>query len=352
MNEGHYAIVVGINRYPEFKDLNNARDDAIDFSNWLINPNGGALPQENVALITVPDHQIPDGTPRNQARPVRDQVEDAMHIFNRRCEDQVLDNPLVWKDTRLYFFASGHGIAPIPREAALLMADASPELYGKNFACSRYIEFQQKAQYFKELVFFADCCRERVTTAPLLAPTWTNVNNQNGEVLTMRGYATHFGKLAFEEEDPDEDPNNLRGYFTKALLEGLEGKAVNSTTRVINARSLEDYVTERVQELTDKRQKPHFLGDSGIVFRKDVPIDEITNAQTQKVRISFPAGFTKKVNLLDGFHKLVASTVAGQGPWEVPLGQGFYRVKLEDGSSPFATGGFFQVLGEDSHVQL
>src|SRR5215211_5626821 len=101
MNNLHYGVVVGINRYPEFRPLKHARKDAEDFYAWLTDPKGGAVPKENVVLITVPDDSIPEGTPRNQAKPIRTQIEDALFQFRTQVEAHVKKKPRDWQNTRL-----------------------------------------------------------------------------------------------------------------------------------------------------------------------------------------------------------------------------------------------------------
>jgi hypothetical protein len=47
-NELHYAIVVGINRYPGIGDLSGARAGAEQLAAWLSDPDVGSLPKANV----------------------------------------------------------------------------------------------------------------------------------------------------------------------------------------------------------------------------------------------------------------------------------------------------------------
>ena len=53
-----------------------------------------------------------------------------------------------------------------------------------------------------------------------------------------------------------EDPVWGNGAFTKALVEGLEGKADTRKTGVVRIAALEDYVYDRVKDLTEGKQKP------------------------------------------------------------------------------------------------
>ncbi len=358
MNEQHYALVIGINRYPGISDLRSASEDAESFFNWLTDPKLGGVPEENIRLITTDETSAPPHVPFFKAKPTREDVEDALFELWAKCRSRIEDEPADWFKTRLYVFGSGHGIAPDPQEAALLMANAGPDHYGKNFSYAKYLSWFQKAQFFRELVFFADFCRERIANAPLLGPTWTEINNQNGKLLTVRGLATYFGELAFEEEDDETaNPDELRGYFTKALLEGLNGQAVDPRSREINAQTLATYVTERVRSLTEHRPKPQvpfFVAEPvtpTVTFRRNVPRHE-TDALRHTVHIRFPAGFKADVVLFDGQLKQIAVHSAVNGSWDVPLGNGLYRITPATGSNSFANAGFFEVIGADRDVKL
>ncbi len=53
-----------------------------------------------------------------------------------------------------------------------------------------------------------------------------------------------------------EDDKWRNGAFTKALVEGLSGKADYSKNSVISINELDLYISERVKELTKGRQTP------------------------------------------------------------------------------------------------
>ena len=134
-NPLHFAVVVGINRYPAIRDLRLAKGDAEQFAAWLLDPGGGGLPAAadgdklvtggHVATIVVDDGAVPEGTLREDARPVRKEVFQAFHTFRKAVEAHVQTNPEDWERTRFYFYVSGHGIAPDVRDAALLLADTA-----------------------------------------------------------------------------------------------------------------------------------------------------------------------------------------------------------------------------------
>jgi len=53
-----------------------------------------------------------------------------------------------------------------------------------------------------------------------------------------------------------ENPKWGNGAFTKALVEGLRGEADKAKIGVVRVSALEDYVYDRVKDLTGGKQKP------------------------------------------------------------------------------------------------
>ncbi len=360
-NKQHYAVVVGINAYPDndVEALNSPVNDAKLFESWLTDPAEGGLPAANVRTVySAPT--IPPGADRRDAIPTKTQIHEALYDLGTRCKAHVSQHPLDWQHTRLYVYVSGHGIAPTPSEAALLMANAGPDWYGENFPCGSFLEFFKSAQYFKELVFFADCCRHWVDDAPLAGPTWTKVKGNNGKVHALAGFATFFGDPAYEPTGDELEPGDQRrSFFTKALIEGLQGKAANPSTRRIDSVSLARYVKARVQKLTEKKhspQIPQFPGDLAepIVFREDITLEEISEARTQTVSITLTTPFEGEVVLITGTLRELERHASAPKPWVVPLKDGLYKVKPADSTvaNPFRNGGFIEVTGVDLNVEL
>ena len=152
-----------------------------------------------------------------------------------------------------------------------------------------------------------------------------------------------------------EDPDEERSYFTKALLEGLEGQAARNGR--IDSNTLSDYVVGRVKVLTkDKRkpQEPQMVGEPGspIVFRDGLDAAAVANAKTHKVLIKLPAGFAGKAVLQDGNLKEIARHSAADGSWELKLTNSLYAVVDLAGQVQFKNEGTIKVWGEDRDVQL
>ena len=91
----------------------------------LADPAGGDLPPKNIACIVADEQRMPAGADVLDAVPNSREVFRALKVFRDRVNDHLKNNLPDWPHTRLYVYFSGHGIAPVAREAALLMADAS-----------------------------------------------------------------------------------------------------------------------------------------------------------------------------------------------------------------------------------
>lgn len=360
-NEQHYALLVGINAYPDedIEPLNSSVGDAQRFEAWLRDPDGGGLPDTNIETSYSPATVLDDAT-RETATPTKTEIHEKLLKLSKRCKEHCRYHPRDWRDTRLYVYVSGHGIAPTAGEAALLMANVGPDVYGENFPCGSFLKFYEEAQYFRELVFFADCCRHWVDDAPLATPPWTKVKGNNGHVLALAGYATFFGDPAYEPTEDELEPGDeRRSFFTKALIEGLEGKAADPRSKRIDSASLAAYVKKRVRKLTDKKrepQTPQFPGDLAepIVFRKYITNAEIRENRTQDVTITLVTPFDGEVVLVAGTLRELERHQPAPVPWVVPLENGLYKVKPADKAvpNPFKNNGFIEVVGADVHVEL
>jgi len=356
MNQWHFAVVVGINQYPDIRNLKFAKGDAEEFAKWLEDPQGGALPKDNVAVIVA---EVPDGTSREDAAPTRKEVIKALRKFRDQVDTHIKETPEDWDQTRLYFYVSGHGIAPDPRDAALLMADSGPEDYGENITCSLLLDYMLRSQPFHQIAVFADCCRERVTGAPLGGLPWTVTERNNGQVLKVIGCATYFGDLAYEpSEEEAKMPDDLRGYFTKALLEGLRGNAPRNEDGYIDSNTLSQYVVRRVGELTSHRpnkQVPTMDADPGnpITFGQKLEAGP-QKAVRHRAHLKFITPYNGTVELRDGDNTIIDRHNTADGDWNVELPNGLYRVTPENKAAGvvFLDKGFFEIWGDKINAEF
>jgi hypothetical protein len=275
--------------------------------------------------------------------------------INQAVRERVAQNADDWDRTRLYLYVSGHGIAPPTSEGAILMADAERDVLGECIELSLYSRWYEGCGVFRELVVLADCCRERPKGAPPgTLPPFNLCQKPVGRTTRVVGYATGLAEFAYEPLEA-ENPDEQRGFFTRALLDGLTGAAaVDPDHGGITSETLAVYVTKAVEEMTKEQlvpQRAQILVEAGspILLRA-------TEAQQRprwKVTIALPAGFAGQAELRCGDNSVVETHAAGT-PWELELDEGLYGVSAVNGQNApeFANGGLFQVLGRDTNVQL
>jgi hypothetical protein len=263
MHQEHFGIVVGIDQYPGLvprRDLTGARRDARDFYDWLTDEQLGGVPAANCTLIECPP--IDDLTVDN-ARPILAEVKRALLDWEA-CADRIYqEDPENWDRSRLYLFVSGHGTAKDVMDAALLMANAGTHYLDQRLSCAEVLETftkQGSRHSFRELVIFADCCRNDLGELPVASLGLGRLGHRRGTIRYNYFLATCYGEFAFE----NVDANAQRGYFTTALIEGLHGGAAPAGER-ITSKNLRVYLENRLESLTshlshDARQRPECIG--------------------------------------------------------------------------------------------
>src|SRR5687767_10409649 len=115
MNQLHFAVVVGIDSYPQIGSLTAAHSDAQIFFEWVTAASGGGVPAKTNARLIL--SELRAGASPEQVKPTREQINEAIEVFKEKVREKTSKDPRVWPSTRLYFFAAGHGIAPGPRDA-------------------------------------------------------------------------------------------------------------------------------------------------------------------------------------------------------------------------------------------
>lgn len=359
MNRAHYAVVIGINRYPGIRDLQLAKHDAEDFRGWLVAHDGGGLPEDNVKVVMADQADEVAFSDPISSRPTLREVNAALIAVTKAVRLRVQEQRGEWDTSRLYVYASGHGIAPEDGAAAVLMADADAdpmvESYGNSIEILKYTQWYIGCGFFREVVVFADCCRDRRYTAPGTGPPMARCPEPYGATNCAIGYATTYATSAYEPTDV-QDLDQARGYFTRGLLDGLTGGAATETGEITTV-SLADYIAASVQAQTEGKpfkQQPSMPVDAArpIVFR---PAGTPLKRHTRTVTLTFPEGFTAGVSLISG-HDLSDTGkrwTARDGPWRIELEEGFYSVRADEPvEAGFRGGGLFRVIAKDADVRL
>jgi hypothetical protein len=359
-NPLHFALVVGISSYPGgYKLLHGPVNDAKAFAQWVMSRSGGGVPKENVALCISPKREMKV----ENARPTKGAIDTELWSLRGKAKAAYQKLPedkraQARETSRLYIYVAGHGIMPGDGTAALLDARAEPDRR-TNLELSKYASWFKEDGTFAEICIFADCCRNYELLAIPRGPDFDRPAQLGVHVFPLIGYATTAGDLALEESaryDPEVPEDERRGYFSSALIEGLEGSAVHPGTGFVTAEYLYTYVSFWVRKQTANR--PAYQQQA-----IEMPLD-ILRPMTfgpkrailppSQVVIRFPSGFDGDVELV-GPDRSSMYWRASKGPWTVLVHNGIYTVQhagAHHDSPKFADDGAFCVMGAELDVQL
>jgi len=318
-----YAIVIGIKAYSGLTPLNSAVKDAMRFIEWLRHDDGGGIKGEGKLIPILGDTFTNDWL---KAEPNVDTVKNIFYKLGINLGKKI--------GRRLYVYFSGHGFTFEVDEIALAMANASPEYIENSISFNAFRNLFLQVGYFDQVVFILDCCREQakfdftpqsVAHIKLMKERF----EKNSGIVPVAGgtappprivrdlsvLATAFGEQSFAPMD--KEIGERRGLLTKALLEGLGGKAVLHDGSITVA-SLKQYVYERVKILAkdhNVRQEAQIRDENseGIVFKEAVAVPTIN------VRIEIDNSIKGKVTLYDRDKSHEFDTVKNGSVWEVNL---------------------------------
>jgi hypothetical protein len=225
-----WAVVVGVGRYTAMPSLKFTDDDAYRVYSFLKSPEGGALPDEQIALMI-----DETATRENILSTMRRQ-------FLRADENDVV---------LLYF--SGHGL-----DGCFLPVDFDGYHNKLRHEEIKNIFMESKA---KHKLCIADACHSGSLRYGLAArgPAPVSVeryyqafeDSNGGIALLMSSKA---------EELSLEDHGLRQGVFTYYLLRGLKGEADTDRNQIVSIREIYKYVTPKVRDYTAGAQTPTLSG--------------------------------------------------------------------------------------------
>lgn len=207
----NWAVVIGVDDYgkDELK-LSGAVQDAELFRDWVLEKNGGAVPEDNLRFLTART----DGGDAGYGVPTKDAIVAAI-------------NDVIAKSggtgEAFYFFFAGHGLTTwvADREEGAILARGFDERHpNRSLAIRSLLEFFETLQ-FDDQFFFIDACR----SAPMHRfeigrwPILRQRDPGKPPVQQFVLYATSPGLTAAQ------DRWEGMGEFTKALMQGLDGHA-------------------------------------------------------------------------------------------------------------------------------
>lgn len=248
LNSNDHAVVIGIRRYADvaagwITDLQGPDNDAAAIADWLQQPEGGGLPDDNVHVVRSAD--VPDPFPQTGAEPHQQRVIKSLDEIAQLPKDRLEGQ---YAGRRLYLYISGHGWAQRRDEAALITAEATQEKR-LNVLVTSWIDWMYYAAPFKELVLWADTCATRTAATALGNCTLGDSMSPNmASVRMFTAFAAPLGLKAVENQMPDGE---WHGAFTYALLQGLHGAAPGDVT----SDSLRNYLSNTMHSFMRDDQR-------------------------------------------------------------------------------------------------
>jgi hypothetical protein len=201
---------------------------------------------------------------------------------------------------------------------------------------------------FAEVVLFTDCCRLYVPYVEGFGPpfSWPSPSRPEHTKILL-GFATALGDAALEPVSGD--PDDQRGYFTGALLDGLNGHAADLRTHEVTDTTLRAYVQREVDERA-RRDKKKQLAELKLFTGQDMVLTEVREVPVETEHLVTIDFGPQRI----GTVVLIASDLterdrwSGQdGPWRLRLPTGLYEVRYE--AEPPV---IIRVAGGDVRVQL
>ena len=317
MNED-FALIIGINDYTPLSEsglmtLGGAINDANHFEAWVTKPDGGNVPSANCfKIISVP---IP-------LQPIQEEIDttitDMINLIETRGGSA----------RRLYFYFAGHGLGSLGNtsDTALCLATWSELRRNTALSSEAYKDVIRQFGYFEEIIFLVDCCRiTKINVNPMhpsFAPPMPSPSA--GRTKLFVGYATQYQDQSFEIEVGGSE---MRGVFTKALIDGLNGAAANQNG-IINADSLRDYLILQTPIEAQKqgfKQKPEIVHS----FTATNPLITLANIQNTNIQchIIFSNTRNNSVELIDNSGVINSFDAGRQKNVQIALSKGLYLLR-------------------------
>jgi Caspase domain len=317
-----FAVVVGVARYPQLSaegvtaDLEGPDNDAQAVRDWLVDPEGGQLDQDNVKLIRSSEF---DPLDPEDPQPAKHRIERELNWV----EQQTQQTP----GGRLYLYFSGHGFSPVLEEGALFTAEATQVGPAYVYAHA-WLRWFRRAQRFRESVLWMDCCmnyQQSIPVAEVLMRAQIGTGVPGPAFIALAAQT----KNALESTMPD---GQVHGVFTWTLLQGLRGGASDMRGRV-TGESLRTFLYTAMPEFlpSDTRNaaavdlQPFVRADEGLVFRR------LPARPKYRVHLTLPAGAAgKELRIWTGRPLQVMSEVLTGDEWTGELLRGLYVAEVPE----------------------
>jgi WD40 repeat protein len=241
-----YVLAVGVSKYqnPNF-NLGLASKDANDFANVLRKQKGALYADVQVRLLT-------------DADATKDNILDGLDW---------LQHQVTQHDVGMIFLA-GHGLNDNSGKYYFLPHNADPDKLLRTGVPQSEIRDALKVLPGKAVFFIDTCHSGNALGTAKSRGLGDDISSVVNDLASAENGVVVFS-AATGRQSSLEDPAWGNGAFTKAVVEGLEGKADMQNSGRITIKELDYYVAERVKQLTDGRQSPVSISPNGV---PDFPI--------------------------------------------------------------------------------
>jgi WD40 repeat protein len=237
-----YLLVVGVSKYPGDFELEFPAKDATDFNSYMMKQKG-RLYDEVVSRVLLDQEASRVGV-IDGLKWLRDTVgeHDAGVVFFAGHGDNV--------DKTYYFIPGDPGALPA---AGVIKSAKQMDTWKHDNGPSNWVSGDEITKTLLGLkgraAFFIDTCHagQVVRGNGSLTGALNEIDEEKGVIV----FASSTGK-----ETSQEDAKWGNGAFTKAILEGIGGKADKDSSGLIRPTYLSAYVNDRVRSLTGNEQRP------------------------------------------------------------------------------------------------
>ena len=235
-----YVLAIGISRYQDPSiQLEFAAKDSTDLANFFKAQEGGLYRKVAVRLLT-------------DAGAKRDDVLDGLEWIRRE---------LTARDVAMVFIA-GHGVNDADGTYYFLPQDVNVKHLKRSAVIFTEIRNTLVALPGKAM-FFIDTCHSGNVLGTGLRSLRLDTTAVINELSSADNGVIVFA-AATGRQYAQESPEWGNGAFTKAILEGLRGKADYNRSGRVTHKMLDLYVSERVKALTEGAQSPVTIVPSGV----------------------------------------------------------------------------------------
>jgi hypothetical protein len=229
-----FAVVVGVSDYNHMQSLKYTDDDAYQFYAFLKSPEGGAVPDDQIALL----------------------IDDAASKKNILSKMQSLFRQADENDVVLMYY-SGHGL-----DGSFVPHDYDG--YNNTIAHKDIMTIFDNSQA-KHKICIADACYSGSLYASRGMSQDLNNYYQSFE-KTKSGTAL---LLSSKTEEVSLEYSGLRqGVLSHFLIRGLKGEANHNNDQIVSVKELYNYISDNVESYTANKQHPDLIGN----FDPNMPI--------------------------------------------------------------------------------